>query len=93
MYRKFSIYKPPPSNGLEINKPPKELNRGFTVCESTPPICKGKLIFFKSISYLLLPGYYGLLQKNFSLKLLMGGLPIMTYTGRLCPKGIPYSGF
>lgn len=89
MYRKFSI-KPPSSNGLEINK---ELNRGFTVCESTPPFCKGKLIFFQSISYLLLPGYYGLLQKNFSRKLLMGGLPIMAYTGRVCPKGLPYSGF
>ena len=72
MYRKFSI-KPPSSNGLEINKPPKGLNRRFTVCESTPAICKGKLIFFKSISYLLLPGYCGLLQKNFALKLLMGG--------------------
>ena len=45
MYRKFSI-KPPSSNGLEINKPPKGFNRGFTVCESTSPICKGKLIFF-----------------------------------------------
>ena len=43
MYRKFSI-KPPSSNGIEINK---ELNRGFTVCESTPPFCEGKLIFFK----------------------------------------------
>ena len=25
------LYLPPPSNGLEINKPPKWLNRGFTV--------------------------------------------------------------
>ena len=25
------VNKPPPSNGLEINKPPGGLNRGFTV--------------------------------------------------------------
>ena len=32
-----SIKPPPPSNGLEINKPPGGLNRGFTVIHSLVP--------------------------------------------------------
>ena len=84
MYRKFSI-KPPSSNGLEINKPPKELNGGFTVCESTPPICKGKLIFFLKYFISAAPGVLWFATEEFLTEVVDGGTP---YNG-LYRKGVP----
>ena len=84
MYRKFSI-KPPSTNGLEINKPPKGLNRGFTVCESTSPICKGKLIFFLKYFISTAPGVLRFATEEFLTEVVDGGTP---YNG-LYRKGVP----
>ena len=83
MYCKFSI-KPPSSNGLEMKKPPEGLNRGFTVCEYTPPVCKGKLIFLKYFISAA-PGALWFATEEFVTEAVPGGTP----SNGLHRKGVP----